>query len=326
MSPADLWCVVLAGGDGRRLHPITADARGAMVPKQFCSLEGGPTLLETTLARAERLVPSERIVVSVTEPHRRWWRRDLRMLPEDNIVSQPANRGTLAGVLSPLFAVVARRLEATVVLLPSDHAVADEVTLETAVRGAVRDAERHPEAVVLLGMEPDGLDAEYGWIVPDTSSKASVRPVLRFVEKPSELEAARLRRDGALISSFILVARAWRLLELCESLQSLCFWSARVARWWRPLLDEQGRAEHYRQLPEADLSRDVLECATGSLLVRSVPPCGWCDLGTPDRLARWLERRPPARIARRRAPSGVAISRPVLSAVLAGAQVSAAGG
>jgi hypothetical protein len=45
------WAIVLAAGEGSRLRLLTTDDRGVVTPKQFCSLRGGASLLERTLAR-----------------------------------------------------------------------------------------------------------------------------------------------------------------------------------------------------------------------------------------------------------------------------------
>ena len=55
------WAVVLAAGDGKRLSALTADSEGTPVPKQFCSLNGGESLLQEALQRAKRIVPLERV-------------------------------------------------------------------------------------------------------------------------------------------------------------------------------------------------------------------------------------------------------------------------
>src|SRR5580704_12456840 len=56
----ETWVVVLAGGDGTRLSALTKTDAGDSIPKQFCSLDGGPQLLEEALQRAQRIVPRER--------------------------------------------------------------------------------------------------------------------------------------------------------------------------------------------------------------------------------------------------------------------------
>ena len=290
MDGQTTWAVVLAGGDGYRLRALTTDSLGNLVPKQFCSINGGQTLLETALARAERLAPTERILVSVAGSHRDWWCEDLLPLPNDNIVVQPSNRGTLAGLVLPLLEIYARDPAARVIVLPSDHFVTDEPTLESSARAALKDLERTPNAVVLLGIEPRGPDPDYGWIVPDPTSADDVRKVVRFAEKPSCAEATRLMGGGALLNSFIFCARAARLLDLCLQLEPLQVWSLRLGRWHEGDDDPpRGLADVYSILSTLDFSRDVLQKVPQTLLVRAVPECGWSDLGTLSRVACWCK-------------------------------------
>lgn len=91
---APLWVILLAGGDRRQHSRPKNDAVGLCLPKQYCSLDGGPSLRQLALQRALRLVRCERLVVVVTEPHRRWRPLELSSLPRSNVVVQPRNLGT----------------------------------------------------------------------------------------------------------------------------------------------------------------------------------------------------------------------------------------
>src|SRR5262245_39381555 len=119
------WALVLAAGDGTRLRELTT-RNGIATPKQYCSLRGGRSLLGDVLARAGRCVPRRRIVVVVAEQHRRFWERELADFPPENIVVQPSNRGTAAGILLPLLTVLERDPGARLAVLPSDHFVVRE--------------------------------------------------------------------------------------------------------------------------------------------------------------------------------------------------------
>jgi mannose-1-phosphate guanylyltransferase len=95
------WAIVLAGGEGSRLQSLTTDDSGDPVPKQFCSLRGGQTLLAETLQRAASVVEPNHICVIVAAQHRRWWEPMLSEMTKSNIIVQPSNRGTGNGVLLP---------------------------------------------------------------------------------------------------------------------------------------------------------------------------------------------------------------------------------
>ena len=129
------WALVLAAGEGSRLRALTT-TNGVAVPKQFCSLHDGPSLLQEALHRAEAVAPRQRICTIVAEQHRRWWQGPLWSLPSQNIIVQPENRGTAAGLLLPLLHIEARDPQARVVVLPSDHYVRDEATLARSLRNA----------------------------------------------------------------------------------------------------------------------------------------------------------------------------------------------
>ncbi len=264
------WSIVLAGGDGTRLRRLTT------IPKQYCSLGAGPSLLRMAFARAERVCPRDRITTVVAEQHRDWWKLECNHLPGPNVVVQPRNCGTAPGVLLPLLAILLRDAQATVVLFPSDHFVADEGAVESAVRQGLAYVEWEPEKLVLLGMAPDDGDSAFGWIVPEVTGDSAIRPVLCFVEKPEPAVAAGLLERGGLWNSFILVARGQALLDLYEQRQP------RLAA----ALGAESAAVAYETLASTDFSRDVLEGAEERLAVVPVGPCGWSDLGTPERVAR----------------------------------------
>src|SRR5690242_9273905 len=75
------WAIVLAAGDGTRLASLTTDEHGNSVPKQFCSLDGGSSLLDDALHRARHVAPRERVCVIVAEQHRRYWQSALWAMP-----------------------------------------------------------------------------------------------------------------------------------------------------------------------------------------------------------------------------------------------------
>jgi len=298
----ETWAIVLAAGQGTRLQALTTDRRGRSIPKQFCSLGGGPSLLGLALARAARLARPRRTSVVVAAEHSRFWRGEVGTLPRRNVISQPCSRGTAIGVLLPLLDVLHRDPSARIVILPSDHFVADEPALADAALCALREVARRPERVVLLGIVPDGPEAEFGWVLPLGAHGAGPVPVRRFVEKPPPEVAVALLSEGGVWNSFILAAQGSTLLELFERRLPRAMSTLRGAL--APVGVRAGRiAQAYDTLDPADFSRDVLEGQERRLSVLPVPACGWNDLGTPERVARcvarlgrWPERADAARL------------------------------
>lgn len=293
------WSIVLAGGSGTRLSYLTTDSDGGPVPKQFCSLDGGATLIEQTLNRAARIIDRERATAIVSLAHRGYWAAGFKGLRAENLIVQPRNRGTAIGILLPVLRIVARDPQARILILPSDHYVADELALAHAMRAALEDIRHNPIGVALLGIEADQPDPELGYIVPRSAERMRLRPVRRFVEKPDIDEADRLVRNGALWNSFILVCRARSLIDLiahrCPDVMRM-FEAAGVH-------DEARLHELYQALPDVDFSRDIATGQEHRLTVMAAPSCGWSDLGTPHRLAQTLARLPPQRRRHTELPS-----------------------
>lgn len=286
------WALVLAAGSGTRLSGLTADGTGKSVPKQFCSLNGGASLLEEALARAATVAAAERIVVVVAAEHRCYWQRALAKLPHVVIV-QPRNRGTANGILLGVSAILERDADAAVAIVPSDHYVAREDVLARALERAMASVgDGRAASIGFLGVAPESADPELGYIVRGEPLADGSSTVARFVEKPARAVAAKLLEGGALWNSFILVARAAALVELIARR-----YPAEVAAFrrvwqrtaWRPRLS-RALAKLYETLPEIDFSRQVVEGTAAPLHVVPVPSCGWSDLGTPQRVAECLAR------------------------------------
>lgn len=282
MKAHDTWALVLAAGEGSRLRGLTKNERGIAVPKQFCSLQGGPSLLQEALQRAATVAPLSNICSVVAEQHREWWTPILSYLPESNVIVQPQNRGTAHGILLPLLRIMERDPDAIVVLLPADHYLRDEEVMAASLRRAAEFAHADRASIFLLGVEPDEPDTELGYILPASRSREGAVDVLRFIEKPNELRARVLLDQGALWNVFIMAASVRTLLGLFDARYAATIAAMRGI--------EGARIESvYQQLRSMDFSKDVLQGNEAVLKVLTVPHCGWTDLGTPERLGFILE-------------------------------------
>jgi mannose-1-phosphate guanylyltransferase len=304
-AQAGTWAIVLAAGDGTRLSSLTTDERGDIVPKQFCSLNGGPTLLQEALQRARRIVPREQVCALVARKHEPLWRHLLWSLPSTNVIVQPRNCGTGNGVLLCLLRILERDSLARILFLPADHYVRKEPILAETVRSAAMLLTRDRDSVTLVGIRPDAPDPDVGYIVPGERIDDHTCRVTQFVEKPSATAAHELIALGAVWNSFIFGAYGQTLLALARNHmpEIVRDMSAALARQ-QPHHDPTRALDAlYEHLPVIDFSRAIVQGAERVLRVRTASPCGWADLGTPQRVAQTVQslRRTPS--ARPRMPA-----------------------
>jgi mannose-1-phosphate guanylyltransferase len=294
-----VWALVLAAGEGSRLRALTTQPCGTPVPKQYCSLHGGHSLLEDAIQRAQSQVAAEQVCAIVAQQHRRWWSSmdSLTRLPSRNLIVQPRNRGTAIGILYSLVHILNQDPEAQVLLLPADHYVVDEATLQQSLAAALEHVAQRPDRPVLLGLEPEEPDSELGYIVPGAQDAFGGRAVARFVEKPDPATAKRIVGGGGLWNTFIIATSARAMLNLflprfaptvmeMQVIVGGALQNKAAGAGWPAIVDM------YTRLPDLDFSRDLLEGQEASLCVMGVPPCGWSDLGTPHRVGEALRRLP----------------------------------
>jgi mannose-1-phosphate guanylyltransferase len=299
MSTAqDVWALILAAGDGSRLRALTTKPCGTSVPKQYCSLHGEHSLLEDALERAAAVVPQNRICTIVAEQHRQWWTEIPQLaasLELGNLIVQPRNRGTGIGILYSLLHLLAKDPHARVLMLPADHYVRDEKVLRQSLVAALDRVRIGDGRPVLLGLEPDEVDAELGYILPGEPDPFGSYRVSSFIEKPAFSTAKEIIGAGALWNTFIIAGEATRLMDLfmprfASIVMQMQVTLSRSASTGSPTGSWPGLVDLYDYLPDLDFSRDLLQEQPSKLSVLRAAACGWSDLGTPRRVGETLQR------------------------------------
>lgn len=289
------WSIVLAGGDGERVKPLVQRWLGRSRPKQYCTFVGTRLMFQHTVDRASQLSSADRAVVVAARHHRPDVESQLRGRPIGKLLLQPANRDTAAGVFLPLSYVWGRNPQATVVDHPSDHFIFPEHRFLDTMRHAIVSVEGLPDRILLLGVQPDRLETEYGWI--ERGPALTVRPghpvhaVSSFLKKPTAAVADAALRAGALWNTLVLAAKAealWHAGYACFP-DMMPLFERLASAWDRP--NERAALEAvYQEMPAYNFSSHLLQRLPNRVAVMELTGVLWSDWGKPGRIAETLRR------------------------------------
>lgn len=178
--------LIMAGGSGQRFWPLSTSER----PKQLLSLFSEKSMIRETVDRILPMIPAEQIFIGTNIVQAKGIKEQLPMLPDDNIIIEPAFKDTAAAVGYGASFINHRFKDSELVVLASDHLVADVKTFLGVLQTGVEEA-RNNGSIVTLGLKPERPETGYGYIeAEDCSQLGHVTAVRRFCEKPN-LETAK---------------------------------------------------------------------------------------------------------------------------------------
>jgi mannose-1-phosphate guanylyltransferase len=263
-----MYAVILAGGGGTRLWPLSRRAR----PKPFLPLFGDESLFQATLRRIAPLIPPEDTYVVADQRHIPLVQEQAPHLPADHLIGEPIGRNTAAAVALAALRID-RPMDDVMAILPADHQVADAETFRRSLATAA-EAAADGASIVTLGIQPTEPATGYGYIVPtDGDTEAPVRKVDRFVEKPNRQRAEELLAlpNAVWWNAGIFIWRRDRILK------ALAHHAETVID---PLRDPTDLAAVYPTLPAISIDYAVMEPVAAEGKVKVVPMnAGWSDVG-----------------------------------------------
>ena len=200
--------VLLAGGAGTRLWPVSRDA----LPKQFLPLVGERSSYQETLLRVNDPMFAQPIVITGPDFHF-FARRQAEAVGVDaTVVIEPLRRDSGPAIAAAAAVARERDPDAVVLALAADHIILDTPEFRATCHAGRAGAEAG--RIVTFGIKPTEPKTSYGYILPGEALGAEgVHTVARFVEKPDAVTAARYVQEGYLWNSGNFLFRADVLLN-----------------------------------------------------------------------------------------------------------------
>ena len=188
MKTQNNYCIILAGGPGRRLWPASRKSQ----PKQFIDFFGcGRSLLQQTYDRISRFIPQENIYVSTFVEYVDLVKEQLPQVNEDNILAEPVQLSTAPAVAWASCTIEMKNPEANVLVTPTDHFIIDVDRYEQQICHGLEFVAHHDDFLA-IGVKATLPNTAYGYIqMGDQEEGDALYCVKSFVEKP-EMEYAKL--------------------------------------------------------------------------------------------------------------------------------------
>lgn len=275
------YAVVMAGGTGKRLWPLSRKNR----PKQVLKLLAGQNLLEQCISRLVPIFDVRNILVLTNADYIDLVRETSSQVPHQNVIPEPTVRDT-AGAIG-LAATVLTKFDpdATMAVVTADQIIEPAEALQQALTDGLTFVNNNPDSLLTYGINPTFPSTQMGYIkcskgehVPDC--KNPVHPVEAFKEKPNLKTAQEYIESGRYFwNSGMFVWKARTILEqLAYHLPDSTLPLQRIKADWDSPTQATTLQEWFPKLPKISIDFAVMENADDVNAI--ILDCRWLDMGS----------------------------------------------
>jgi len=275
------YAVIMAGGTGKRLWPLSRQKR----PKQVLKLLDGKTLLRCCFERLRPIFDIRNIIVLTNAGYADVVREDLSELPFNNVIAEPAVRDT-AGAIGLVSTVLSKYdSEATIAVLTADQIIEPAEVLQQGLKDALAFINNNPDDMITFGIQPTFASTSLGYIKCGNSRKCpecenNIYSVDAFSEKPDEKTAKKYLDSGQYFwNSGMFVWKAKTILAnlgkfLPEATEPL----TKIKAAWDSPSQQQTLQDWFVKLPKISIDYAVMEKADRVNAIKL--DVRWLDMGS----------------------------------------------
>jgi len=275
------YAVIMAGGTGKRLWPLSRQKR----PKQVLKLLDGQTLLGKCFERLGSVFDIRNVIVLTNVGYADLVRENLPDLPFNNVIAEPAVRDTTGAIGLAATILAKYDPEASMAIVTADQLLDPPEVLQEALRDAFEFVANNPEALVTFGIKPSFPSTQLGYIrCADPREcarcKNTVYSVEAFREKPDLETAEEYLRDGRYFwNSGMFVWKAQTILSYLDKFLPEASEPLRqIATAWDTPEQEKVLEEYFLKLPKISIDYAVMEKADKVHAIQL--DCRWLDMGS----------------------------------------------
>lgn len=271
------YVVIMAGGIGSRFWPLSRTGR----PKQFVDFFGtGRTLLRQTYERFMEIVPTDHIIISTNLSYMELVQEQLPEIDPQNILREPAFRGTAPSVALAAYYLRSLDEEANIVMVPADQFIVGEEAFRHDIRRALDYTASH-DHLLTIGIKPTHPETRYGYIQAGEERPADgFCKVKTFTEKPQPEFARIFTESGEFYWNTGLFI--WRAQTIIDTMHGLL--PEMTAQMDRVFDGQRTRDERrddlyrcYESFPHIPIDYAVIEKAPDMYMMSG--SYGWMDIG-----------------------------------------------
>lgn len=278
------YCVIMAGGIGSRFWPQSR----VKYPKQFVDFFGmGRSMLRQTYERFAHIVPLKNIIISTNADYSDIVRQQLPELPVEQILREPAHRGTAPSMAFAAYHIRTLNPNANIVMAPSDQLILDETLFVSDMHKALDYVSQHPH-LLTIGIKPTYPETRYGYIQVSGEIEDGFSKIKTFTEKPQEDFARIFVESGEFYWNTGLFV--WNVNTIIDTMMAMLpDMAARLGDIFacEPNRDKRREAlyECYESFPNISVDYAVIERALNVYM--QIGSFGWADVGRWDDVYRY---------------------------------------